>query len=44
LFAGRTVNATTLVWKQGMTNWAALNTVTELQTLLGSAPPPLPNN
>lgn len=44
LFASRTVNATTLVWKQGMVNWAALNTVTELQALLGSVPPPLPNN
>lgn len=44
LFAGRTVNASTLIWKQGMANWTALNTVPELQVLLGSAPPPLPNS
>ena len=44
LFATRTINADTLVWKQGMTNWAALNTVSELQSILGSTPPPLPGN
>lgn len=43
LFAARTINADTLVWKQGMAGWAALNTVAELQSMLGSAPPPLPN-
>lgn len=44
LFASRTINADTLVWKQGMANWAALNTVSELQSILGSTPPPLPGN
>jgi len=43
LFASRNITATTLVWKQGMGNWTALNTVPELQSLLGSVPPPLPN-
>jgi len=44
LFASKTVDANTLVWKQGMANWTALNTIPELQVLLGSVPPPLPNN
>ena len=44
LFTTKTVDANTLVWKQGMANWAALSVVPELQILLGSAPPPLPNN
>jgi len=44
LFTSKTVDANTLVWKQGMANWTALNTVPELQALLGSVPPPLPNN
>jgi len=33
----------TLVWKQGMANWAAAESVPELQPLFASAPPPLPN-
>ncbi|WP_299105612.1 SPFH domain-containing protein [uncultured Tenacibaculum sp.] len=44
LFAGGSINAETLVWKQGMANWASLQSVPELQNLLGSVPPPLPNN
>jgi len=44
LFAAKTITADTLVWKQGMANWAALSSVPELQSLLGSVPPPLPNN
>ena len=44
LFTSKTVDANTLVWKQGMVNWTALSTVPELQALLGSVPPPLPNN
>ena len=44
LFASKSIDATTLVWKQGMENWSALSTVPELQSLLGSVPPPLPNN
>ena len=43
LFANRTVNKDTLVWKQGMTGWTALNEVEELKAFLGgSMPPPLP--
>jgi len=44
LFTIKTINADTLIWKQGMANWAALNTVPELRPILGSTPPPLPNN
>lgn len=36
------ITPTSLVWKQGMAGWVALNTVPELQTFLASAPPPLP--
>ena len=43
-FASRKVNAETLVWKQGLSNWIALKEVAELQNLLGSMPPPLPGN
>ena len=32
----------TLVWKQGMTAWAAADTVPELQVVLAAVPPPLP--
>ena len=44
LFAGRTVNRDSLVWKQGMANWTALKEVDELKSFLGgNTPPPLPN-
>lgn len=43
LFANRTINKDTLVWRQGMTGWTALNEVEELKAFLGgSMPPPLP--
>ncbi|QNJ97596.1 SPFH domain-containing protein [Constantimarinum furrinae] len=43
LFAGRTVNKDTLVWKQGMSEWKPIHEVEELKTFLGgSTPPPLP--
>ena len=43
LFAGRTVNKDTLVWKQGMANWTVLKEVEELKPFLGgNTPPPLP--
>lgn len=43
LFANRTVNRDTLVWKQGMANWTALKDVEELKAFLGgNTPPPLP--
>ena len=44
LFANRTINRDSLVWKQGMANWAALKDVEELKVFLGgNTPPPLPN-
>ena len=43
LFANRTINRESLVWKQGMANWAALQEVEELKSFLGgNTPPPLP--
>ena len=43
LFANRTVNKDSLVWKQGMANWTTLKDVEELKTFLGgNTPPPLP--
>ncbi len=43
LFANRTINKETLVWKQGMSAWTALQEVEELKSFLGgSTPPPLP--
>jgi len=45
LFANRTVNKDSLVWKQGMANWTALKEVEELKSFLGgSTPPPLPGS
>jgi len=43
LFANRTINKDSLVWKQGMANWTAVKDVEELKSFLGgSTPPPLP--
>jgi len=43
LFANRTVNKDSLVWKQGMANWASIKDVEELKLFLGgNTPPPLP--
>ena len=36
------LNAQTLVWKQGLPSWTAAGSVAELQAVLASAPPPLP--
>ncbi|MDO6817933.1 SPFH domain-containing protein [Zobellia sp. 1_MG-2023] len=45
LFASRTINRDSLVWKQGMQNWTALKEVEELKSFLGgNTPPPLPTN
>ena len=45
LFANRTINKDSLVWKQGMDSWVALKDVEELKSFLGgSTPPPLPGN
>lgn len=43
LFANRTINKESLVWKQGMATWASLQEVEELKSFLGgNTPPPLP--
>lgn len=43
LFANRTINKDSLIWKQGMANWGALKDVEELKVFLGgNTPPPLP--
>ena len=43
LFASRTINKDSLVWKQGMANWTVLQEVEELKVFLGgNTPPPLP--
>ncbi len=45
LFANRTINKDSLIWKQGMANWTALKDIEELKSFLGgSTPPPLPGN
>jgi membrane protease subunit (stomatin/prohibitin family) len=36
------ISRSTLVWKPGMANWAAADTVPELQPLFAHLPPPLP--
>ncbi|MCK5442981.1 MAG: SPFH domain-containing protein [Maribacter sp.] len=43
LFASRTINKDSLIWKQGMVNWTDLKNVEELKAFLGgNTPPPLP--
>ncbi len=43
LFASRTINRDSLIWKQGMSTWTALKDIEELKSFLGgSTPPPLP--
>ena len=43
LFASRTINRDTLIWKQGLSSWTALQEIEELKAFLGgSTPPPLP--
>lgn len=43
LFANRTINKDSLIWKQGMQQWTALQEVEELKSFLGgNTPPPLP--
>ncbi len=45
LFANRTINNDSLLWKQGMANWAPLKDIEELKSFLGgNTPPPLPGN
>ncbi|MRT15368.1 SPFH domain-containing protein [Vitellibacter sp. q18] len=43
LFASRTVNKDTLVWKAGLAAWTPLQQIEELKSFLGgNTPPPLP--
>ena len=43
LFASRTVNKDSLIWKPGLATWTVLKDVEELKVFLGgSTPPPLP--
>ena len=43
LFAARTINRDTLIWKQGLDGWTPLSEVAELKSFLGgNTPPPLP--
>lgn len=43
LFAARTINKDTLIWKPGMDSWKPLSSINELQGFLGgNTPPPLP--
>ena len=42
LISNGQLNRDTLVWKEGMANWAAAGTVEELSPLLSASPPPLP--
>ena len=43
LFASRTINRNSLIWKQGMSEWKALQEIEELKPFLGgNTPPPLP--
>lgn len=45
LFANRTINRDSLIWKPGMANWAPLQEIEELKGFLGGAtPPPLPTS
>lgn len=36
------INKETLVWKQGMSQWSAAETQTDLSNIFGAVPPPLP--
>ncbi|WP_165045738.1 SPFH domain-containing protein [Dysgonomonas sp. ZJ709] len=42
LVAKQILTKETLVWKQGMTDWAAAESQSDLQQLWGQTPPPLP--
>lgn len=43
LFANRTINRNSLIWKQGMDGWKGLQEIDELKSFLGgNTPPPLP--
>ena len=36
------INREVLVWREGMANWTAASQVTELNSVFGSVPPPIP--
>lgn len=42
LFKQKHINDETLIWKQGMANWMAFNSIPEYKNMEGTIPPPLP--
>jgi membrane protease subunit (stomatin/prohibitin family) len=42
MVSGGQITRETLVWKAGMANWAAAESVAELASIFGQVPPPLP--
>lgn len=45
LFANRTINRNSLIWKAGLQDWQPLQDIEELKAFLGgNTPPPLPNS
>lgn len=42
MVTAQSLNRQTMVWKTGMANWAAADTVPELAALFSNVPPPLP--
>ena len=43
LIQNETMARTSLVWREGMANWAEASTVPEISALFASTPPPLPS-
>ncbi len=41
MVANKQIDKSTMVWKKGMTNWAAANTVPEVAELFDAVPPPI---
>lgn len=42
MFANGQLTANSMVWKQGMPEWAAVKTIDALIPFLGTTPPPIP--
>ena len=42
LFKQKQITGETLIWKQGMGSWTALNATPEYKQMEGTIPPPLP--
>lgn len=43
MFSGGTVKRETMIWKQGMAEWAQAQAVTELADMFNNTPPPIPS-